>query len=176
MRNRIATLLIMILLPALRVVPQERPWQAFAPLRTPRSEVEKWLGTPMKYFETFGIYKTEFGKFLVWYSSGRCDKNVDGLQYNIKPQLMTQMHAFLPDFLPLSAFVSDLNSFTRAKPNENGNRTYYSTRDGSIIYETLTRKDGSEYAYSVSYQPGKDKERFLCSVSSASVNRTTRSH
>ena len=154
--------LILVLWIVQTIGAQNKDWQNFVALETTRADVEKLLGKPIKYFETSGIYETDFGQFTVWYSSGRCEKGKAGLQYKIRPQLMTRMHVYLPGNSPLSVYVSDPDYFDKSRLGVPNDRRLYYSKDESVIYETLVKADGSERAHSATIQPRKGKETLRC--------------
>lgn len=52
------------------VLSQTPDWRKLVALESTREEVEKFLGKPDKYFETYGTYETELGRFSIWFSRG----------------------------------------------------------------------------------------------------------
>src|SRR5687768_9833590 len=85
---------------------QRDDWRKLVALESTRDEVEKVLGKPEIYFDTYGLYKTELGKFSVWYSKGVCSKQTEGLQYNIPAKRMTRLYVRLEKAGNLEDFMS----------------------------------------------------------------------
>ena len=67
---------------------QTNAWRNFVALESSRENVETILGKPDNYFETYGTYETEDGRFSVWYTKGGCHKGIEGLQWNVSAQKM----------------------------------------------------------------------------------------
>ena len=40
-------------------------WSSLIPLESTREDVERILGSPLKQFDTFGMYDTKAGKYMV---------------------------------------------------------------------------------------------------------------
>lgn len=145
---------------------QAQDWSKLVALESTRDDVENILGKPHKHFETYGAYETKVGKFSVWYSKGGCYKDFEGQQYDISPQKMTRLLVYLHQALPLESFIFNKEEFKKqasasadARPE---NRYIYNSPDETIIYETIVRKDSTEFVHSIEIQPSKNKQHLLC--------------
>jgi hypothetical protein len=141
---------------------QSQDWDKLVVLQSNRDEVEKILGKPEKYFETYGVYRTEIGRFSVWYSKGGCHKDVDGLQWNVSARKLTGI-LFSPErFLPLSSYITDLRDFKKQDVSDRVPRYLYVSPDEAIIYKTFLFSDSKEVVSRIQHFPGKSKEHLLC--------------
>lgn len=141
---------------------QSASWQKLVPLESNRSDVERILGKPEVYFKTFGTYRTEFGKFSVWYSKGRCEKSVQDIQYDVPSGRFVGLIVYLNHTTPLENFIKDLVPYKKSEsPLENG-RYFYTDPDETTAYEVIASDRSKEFVYSISIEPGKDKKRFIC--------------
>lgn len=141
---------------------QNLEWVKLTPLKSNRKEVEKILGKPTKYFPTFGIYQTNFGKFYVWYSQGGCKQKKEGQQWNIPSQKLTRIFLYTQTDLPLGSYVTNTNEYKKVKHPTNDNRTFYLSPNESLIYETITTEKNTEFVNSIELQPTRDKKYLLC--------------
>ncbi len=133
----------------------------FIALESTREEVEKILGKPDKYFATYGSYETGMGKFSVWYSTGKCRKDVEGRQYKVKANLMTALLVYLKYGPLVKSTIPDISNYTRQK-SPNFDRYLYLSKDESTTYETIVYGNSTERVYSESIEPSKDKRHLLC--------------
>ena len=143
------------------VLGQVPNWQKFIPLESTRDEVEKILGKPQKYFDYFGIYQTEIGKFAVWYSRGECSNDNKILQYNVPSQKLINFSLELNKLLPLDSYIASKENYTKSKHPTLDNRYFYFSPDETITYTTLV-KNSKEFVYLIGIHPGKDKKHLLC--------------
>lgn len=141
---------------------QTTAWRNFVALESSRENVEKILGKPDKYFETYGTYETEEGRFSVWYTKGGCHKGIEGLQWNVSAQKMASLLVYPKKSLPLEHYVTDIHSFNKSYSPFSDEKYWYISPDTSIRYETIVPKDSVEFVYSISIEPGKDKQHLLC--------------
>lgn len=160
--KKIFLFLIVILIISDLSFSQEKNWLEFEALETNRKEIEKVLGEPKAYLETFGAYKNEQGKFNVWYSKGGCHKDFVGLQYDIPAQIMTQMLVYLNQWRPLKFYVENEKKFIKTPSPVMENRFYYTSPDETLTYETIVVDENEEFVYSISIEPGKNKKSLLC--------------
>jgi hypothetical protein len=160
--TKLANLVILALAASITVYSQTQDWCKLVPLESNRTEVEKIIGKPEKYFETYGVYQTEIGRFYVWYSQGGCQKNVEGLQYNIPAQKLTRI-VFSPKIsLPLESYVSNKENFKKDRHPGMDSRYFYTSPDETITYETVLPNNGKEFVYTIELRPSKDKQYLLC--------------
>ena len=160
--TKLVNLIILALVASITVYSQTRDWAKLILLESNRTEVEKIIGKPERYFETYGIYQTEIGRFYVWYSQGGCQKNVEGLQYNIPARKLTRI-VFSPKIsLPLESYVSDKEDFKKERHSTMDSRYFYTSTDETITYETVLPNNGREFVYTIELQPGTDKQYLLC--------------
>jgi len=161
--NRLAIFIqVLLLLSQVSAQHQLKDWKEFVPLETNRDEVEKVLGPPEVYFDTYGTYETAFGKFHVWYSSGRCDKNTQGVQWNVSAKKLTRLVVYPQQAHQLEYYVPNMKDIGSILSPGRFSRTLYTTKDESITYKTITNRNNTEYINSIELSPTKDKQRFLC--------------
>lgn len=141
---------------------QIQDWWDLIALESTRAEVEKLIGKPDKYFETSGTYRTEVGRFHVWYSKGGCRKNVEGLQYNIPARRLTGILFYPKTSLPLEYYVSNIKDFQKQESPARDGRYLYTSPDETLIFETIVPNYSREFVYTIELQPGKDKQHLLC--------------
>jgi hypothetical protein len=146
------------------VCAQKDVWTQLVPLESSREDVERVLGKPMKYFKAYGIYKEIPDVVIdVWYSTGKCTKTVKGAPlYDVREGVMTRLYVTFPKRRKLRDMQSDIAKFTRKQFEELAGRAYYYSPDNSLVYTVFVEKDESETVYSVSVQPGDDKEGQKC--------------
>ena len=143
---------------------QTQDWRKLIALKSTRGEVEKILGKPKKYFDTYGSYETKEGKFSVWYSTGECRKNVEGRQYKVPAQRMTGLYVILHTGLPLEHFISDKENYKKSESLMTDGNYLYTSPDEAIVYETIVPNESKEFVYTISIQPGKNKQNLLCKI------------
>lgn len=157
----IAYLMLTLLTPGLSAA-QSHEWDSFVPLKSTRSEVEKILGKPTYFSETFGSYETKNGKYFVWYASGNCQKNTDEREWNVSAGIL-MLVAVRPSRAELiEKYLLNPDQFARTESPGGYSRFQYSAVDESIIYETIRRPDSSEIVSYISIEPGKRYEKLLC--------------
>jgi hypothetical protein len=139
-----------------------REWMKLVPLESDRNEVEKILGQPAYYSDNFGAYKTKVGNFSVWYSKGKCQKGVQGLQWNVSPGKMTGLLVHLNEPRSLDHYVSDVKTLAKTPAPGGYSRYLYTSHDESFVYETVMRKDNTEFVYTIELRPTKGQQKFLC--------------
>jgi hypothetical protein len=152
---------ILIFVIFLPTISYSQEWRKLIALESSREEVERILGKPDKYFDTYGTYETETGKFSIWYSKGGCRKNVKGLQYNVSAQRMTRLYVIQKKAVPPEYFFSDKENYKRTKSEFSNARFYYMSPDESVSYETIL-PNSKEFVDTITIQPGKDKQHLLC--------------
>ena len=162
MKTNSFLLLGILLLAPISVFCQIEEWRKWIALETAREEVEKILGKPNKYFDTYGSYEAKEGKFSVWYSTGECRNNVEGQQYKVPAGRMTGLYVRLHIGHPLEYYISDKGNYTKMESPMWGGRRYYTSPDETITYQTIVPKDSAEFVYTISIEPGKDKQHLLC--------------
>ena len=147
------------------LIAQTDDWKSLIPLRSKRSEVEKILGKPEKYFEGSGIYELKMGEFVVWYSKGACRRSSDEIQWNIPAGIMTELRVRINKPLSLAAYLSELElkAFTRSESPAGFSRFLYTSSDESIVFETIMKNDSTEFVNSITLQPDKMKKNLRCS-------------
>ncbi len=155
---------ILMLIVSLYTSPQGQVanWQTLTPLESSREDVERILGKPQKYFEAFGTYETKSARFSVWYSKGGCSGAVEGLQWNVPSGKMTRLWVQMSKAVSLKFYVPNVKDFAREESPDGYPRYHYTSSDESIVYETIMRKDGSEFVSSITLQPGKGEQHMLC--------------
>lgn len=141
---------------------QTEDWRKFVALESNREEVENILGKPDKYFDTYGTYETEAGRFSVWYSKGGCHKDVEGLQYKVPAQKITRILVYPKRTLPLEYYISDKENYKKNESLMKSDRYHYTSPDETVVYETIVPNDFDEFVYSITIQPGKNKRNLLC--------------
>lgn len=141
---------------------QVENWKKLIALESNRNEVEKILGKPEIYFETYGTYKTDIGEFSVWYSKGGCRNDVEGLQWDVPAGKMTRILFYPKKSSALETYVSSLKEFEKIESPAKNSRYLYTSPDETFIYQTIMRKDLSEFVYTIELQPSKDKQSLLC--------------
>lgn len=159
--NRL-TFLLLMLGTSVIAVPQVKDWRSLAPLSSTREEVERILGKPSKHFDSYGLYKTPEGTFSVWYSTGGCQKNIEGVQYDVPANKLVSIYFKPSAARPLEFYVSDKNALTREESPLGFNRIRYTTPDGSMAYETIPRSSSNEFVYSIDVGAGRSIDRLLC--------------
>lgn len=137
-------------------------WLNLVPLESTRENVEKILGKPEKYFETYGTYIRQDGTFSVWYTRGGCQKGVEGLQWNVQARKMASLLFYPKKSLPLKYYVSDISNFEKSDSLFRDGKKWYVSADGSIGYETIVPNGSAEFVYSISIEPAKNKDHLLC--------------
>jgi hypothetical protein len=137
-------------------------WDKLIPLESTRTDVEKILGKPELYFKSFGTYKTEFGKFSVWYSKGGCVKNSRELQYNVPAGKFVNFIVYLRKEMPLEAFVKDKANYIKSDSPFMSGRFFYTSPDRMTVYETVPVGESAELLYSISVGPQNSQQRLLC--------------
>lgn len=140
---------------------QDKDWMDLTPLESSREDVENILGEPLSYFDTYGLYKTDFGKFSVWYSTGDCRKGVEGRQYNVPAKKMTGLSVILYKPVPIEEYICK-QDYKREKSDDGFGRYLYKSSDESKIYEVFPLDNDSEMVLSISLEPSKDKRDSLC--------------
>jgi hypothetical protein len=136
----------------------------FEPLKTKRTEIEKVLGKPDKFFPSYGTYENETGKFSVWYSIGKCQSGVVSLQWNIPRGKMTRLLVYVNKSAPVESYVADKSLYKRVNFPEGSNRFLYTSPDEGIVYETIAEPTGEEFVYTIELQPRTDQQKFLCAT------------
>lgn len=142
---------------------QKEEWSCLMPLKSTRAEVEKILGKPDKFFDTYGRYDTSYGRYSVWYATGHCQKKVEGQDWNVDAGIMTSLFVYPNKVNLIDQYLSNLKDYERRESPGGYSRFLYLSKDESLIYETIKRPDSSEFIYAISLEPGKDKEKLLCS-------------
>lgn len=136
-------------------------WQNLVALESNRSEVERILGKPTQSFDTYGIYETSFGKFHIWYSSGKCQKNVRGRQWDVPAGKLAHILLYpgQPTILPTNV----KETYRREVKSGDELRSLYFSPDESITYQTIKiNEEAKEIVETIDIQPSKDKQKFLC--------------
>lgn len=143
---------------------QIQDWMNLVPLKSSRKDVEKILGKPEKYLQTFGIYSTTIGNFYVWYSGGGCKKKIEGRQWNVPAQKLTVISLTPKDWLPIETYIKNKDEYKRVIPKGSGmdHRVFYFSTDETIIYQTITTEKNIEYVEQINLEPGIDKMYLLC--------------
>ena len=162
MKINMSLLLGVIIFTSLSVFSQTEDWRNLVALESTKENVEKLLGKPRKYFDTYGSYETETGKFSIWYSKGGCHKNIQGLQYKIPAKKMTRLYVRLHRALPIEYYITNKENYKKSKSLMTNDRYLYTSLDESIVYETIVREDNTEFVDTISIQPGKEKTYLLC--------------
>jgi hypothetical protein len=163
MKLKTINFILLKLILATTVFCQIQDWKTLVPLESSRKEVEKILGKPDKYFETYGTYQTPRGEFSVWYSTGGCRKKVKGLQWNVPAQKLTRILMYTQSSLPLEAYIKNKDEYKKENsPDLSKNRFLYTSPDESIIYQTIVTHDKLEFVNTIELQPGKNKKHLLC--------------
>lgn len=145
------------------ILPQKTDWTDLVALVSTRQDVERLLGKPEKYSGSFGIYRTPVGKFAVWYSSGKCEDATQGKQYSVPASRLVELLVYLQSPMPLTEFVGNLGDYVESPSPFDKDRGFYTSRDGRVSIETIGgRDDPARRVYSVTIQPGFDKEHLLC--------------
>jgi hypothetical protein len=160
--KKVIILGIFILILVVPIYSQNQDWRRLIALESTREEVEKILGKSDKYFETYGTYHTATGKFAVWYSKGGCHKNVEGLQYNVPARKMTRLLVYLDKSLSLETYISNIKEYEKQESPGGSSRYLYTSPDETTIYQTIMKKDGTEFVYTIEIQPSKNKQQLLC--------------
>jgi hypothetical protein len=133
------------------------------PLESTREDVETVLGKPEKYFQTYGLYRTSNGRFSVWYSNGKCQKNTSGLQWKVPQGQVTRIVMYPFNELPFNSYVKNYEDYQRSSGRSGLHRILYTSNDESVVFQTISRDDKSEYVYTIEVQPGKEMRSLLCS-------------
>ena len=138
-------------------------WTELKPLVSTREEVEQVIGKPVKYFPSYGLYKSTADlEFSAWYSDGKCGSNKPGIFYDVGPGILTRLYVALKTPRSLSSFQPDLKKLKRVQAGKMTEEVYYYSLDESIVYKTSIEANGTEWVRSISVQPGKDNEKHRC--------------
>lgn len=156
-------MLVMVFLTPAFIFAQREEWSCLIPLKSTRAEVERILGKPAKYFDTSGGYETSYGKYSVWYATGRCSKKVEGRDWNVDAGIMTNLLVYPKRVDLIDQYLSNLQDYERRESPGGYSRFLYLSKDESLIYQTIKRPDSTEFIYAIALEPGKDKENLLCS-------------
>jgi len=141
---------------------QETGWRELVPLKSDRSEVEKILGRPTTFFETYGNYKTPIGKFHAWYAQGGCKQSSEGLQWNVPASKLTKLLFYPKKAVTLDFYLASMEGFVK-QPSPGGfSRFLYTAADDSITYQTIVSKNLGEIVNSIELDPNKAMQHLLC--------------
>ena len=163
MRSNLYFILVALILTThVSALCQVQDWRKLVPLESNREDVEKIIGKPVKYFDTFGIYQTEVGKFVVNYSSEICDEKVEYGQYDLPANRLINFTLTLNHFGKFEDYISDKDTFDKVKHPKMGNRYFYFSKDNSLVIETIIPDKTREFVYSIGVRPGKSKNYLLC--------------
>jgi hypothetical protein len=111
---------------------------------------------------TFGLYETKMGRFSVWFSDGQCSDSRVGLQYKVKPDLITGIKFNPAGKKALKEYGVNKDSLVRW-PDPNGDRVLYFSSDGTTTYETFKDSDATEFVFSIDVRPTEEQDKkFLC--------------
>jgi len=75
---------------------------------------------------------------------------------------LTELTGYPKAVLPLEKYISNAKEFKKEKFQMVEDRYNYTSPDEATIYQTIVRNDSSEFVYSISIKPGKDKQQLLC--------------
>jgi hypothetical protein len=162
--RRSSTLVFSILVALSPLFSQSNEWRRLVALESSRGDVEKILGKPETYFDTFGQYETSVGRFSVWYSTGECRKKSLGLQYRVPAKRMTRLYLRLDSPHSPDTYIIDKSTYVKTDSPLMANRYLYSSVDGSESVETIQRKDRSEFVNSITLQPKKSQASLVCNT------------
>lgn len=137
-------------------------WSCLIPLKSTRLEVEKILGKPHDVFDTYGRYDTPYGRYSVWYASGRCQKKVEGRDWNVEAGIMTSLLVYPNKVNLLNDYLHNISDYEKRDAPGGYSSFLYLNKDESIIYQTKVRPEGSEFVSAISLEPGNSKDKLLC--------------
>lgn len=140
---------------------QIESWKNLVAMESTRRDVESVLGKPAKYFETYGLYDTEIGRFSVWYSDGKCLPKRVGKQYAISKGLFVGLRFTPNPDTPLSLYLSDSILTTRVVSEET-NTIFYFSPDRRLVFEAWVTREGREMLHAMELRPAAGEESRLC--------------
>ena len=150
---------ISVIFPAISQT-QEVAWARIRPLRSTRVDVEKLLGKPTK--PEINLYETDGEKIVVWYSEGTCKQGNANL-WNVPRDTVLAILVSLKQRASVSDIAVLQSEQFKGKPDQkNPGIIDYTSKDGSVRYQTVILSDGQEDVQFISISPSNRDDPLRC--------------